>query len=363
MDNLAHSFTAGIVSAALLPETTRHYRRRMMLSSVLIANLPDADFIMTLLGREFYLFHHRGLTHSLFGLFFMLPLCVLIFSRIMAPALSAPEAAGGVTRREVWFFVVVQLLFTHFFLDYLTSYGTMLLFPLSRTRFSWPLMFIIDPWFWLISGSVFLFLCLKRAESRRSMLIPAWSGLALIFLLWSVEAGFKWDAESRFQERQAASCTEAASSVRTYPGPLAPFFWLMVGENRCGESTVLSQAALSWIAPEQNSLFYWQEAVPEGYHHQRFCPGDGFSTESAGLFENYAGWADPFVCRADVINGVPGCRCLSLKYSLAAVDVVAYGGWWVSNDGSMHGFLPSDPLEDLLRYYRLFLPIPDSSGS
>lgn len=364
MDNLAHSFTAGVVGAALLPETTRKYKWRTFFASAAVANFPDIDFVLTLVSREFYFYHHRGFTHSLTGLLIIFPICYWIFQKIMKPAMGAPADTGGVSRSEAGIFVLAQLLFTHFFLDYLTTYGTMFLFPFSKIRFSWPLMFILDPLFWLVTGFGFVIIYLRPLSTRKNLIVRAWSCLALIFGLWVFEASYKFKAESIYRQSVAQAAdsegalspvseTESQGHLISYPAPGAPFFWLFVDE----KDSRLSQGALSWISPERKPWYFWKEPIPETFSHGALCPEDGMSAKALNAFEDYRDWAGPLVCSAYTFLDQDGCRCLSLKYSLVAQDAVAYGAWWVSKDGSAHQFLPPDPLKKLLGYYRLFLPV------
>lgn len=364
MDNLAHSFTAGVVGAALLPEATRKYKWRVFFASAAIANFPDIDFVLNFISREFYFYHHRGFTHSLPGLLVIFPICLWIFHKIMKPVLEAPINSGGVSRAEACIFVLVQLLFTHFFLDYLTTYGTMFLFPFSQIRFAWPLMFILDPLFWVISGTGFIALYLKSLHSRRSVILRAWGCLGLIFGLWIFEASYKFKAETIYKssvtsDPQLAGGSKKIGKISSYPGPGAPFFWLFVEEN----GSRLSQGAVSWISPEKKPWYFWKKEIPEAFSHGALCPEDGMSEKALRAFEDFSAWSGPLVCSGYELDGIPGCRCLSLKYSLVAQDAVAYGAWWVSKDGSKHEFLPPDPFEKLLGYYSLFLPVGEFVAS
>ncbi|NRA45228.1 MAG: hypothetical protein HRU09_09770 [Oligoflexales bacterium] len=64
------------------------------------------------------------------------------------------------------------------------------------------------------------------------------------------------------------------------------------------------------------------------------------------------------VCRPFTLNEVPGCHCLSLKYSLIASGTYTYGSYWFSLDGESSEFLPPARIDKVMDYYRKFLPLP-----
>ncbi|MBD3326546.1 hypothetical protein GF339_18320, partial [candidate division KSB3 bacterium] len=61
MDPVTH-ITAGVLGAQAIRRPLRD--RYFLLFCILAAWLPDIDNLIGFLGPEFYLVHHRGLTHS-----------------------------------------------------------------------------------------------------------------------------------------------------------------------------------------------------------------------------------------------------------------------------------------------------------
>lgn len=126
-------------SAAPLQAKTNTSRVAVVVTTI-GALLPDIDIIFDnfVPNQMATLELHRGVTHSLVCWpLFALGLAVATWwaarwqrgTALSLRGLTAMSAAG---------------LLSHIVLDYVTSWGTMLAAPLSRTRFSWDLVFILD---------------------------------------------------------------------------------------------------------------------------------------------------------------------------------------------------------------------------
>ncbi|MCK4469305.1 MAG: metal-dependent hydrolase, partial [Desulfobacterales bacterium] len=76
MDPITH-ITAGVLSSQVVPKPFS--RRFIILFCIIAAWLPDIDNLAGLIGPEFYLIHHRGITHSLTGALLLSILLVAIF--------------------------------------------------------------------------------------------------------------------------------------------------------------------------------------------------------------------------------------------------------------------------------------------
>jgi len=118
------------------------------------AVFPDIDGALALLSPTAYLLGHRGLTHSLL----LLP--------VWAALLAWLFSSFG-RRREClkpFFVISAAALAVHVAGDVITSFGTLLLSPLSDRRFALSSVFIIDLWF---SG-------IALAGVVGSLLLPRW---------------------------------------------------------------------------------------------------------------------------------------------------------------------------------------------
>jgi inner membrane protein len=154
MENLAHT-----LCGALLAKTRLGRLSPLAPVSLLIgANLPDVDLVASLFGgddatrKASYLLHHRGITHSLLG--------------IAVEALLLAAAIRWIERREIdgdgqraprrpWrahLLPAFAALLTHPLLDLLNDYGVRPWLPFSQARYFGDLVFIVDPWLWLLLG-------------------------------------------------------------------------------------------------------------------------------------------------------------------------------------------------------------------
>ena len=134
MDPIAHS-----LAGTLLGRSQPSRKKGLVLACVLGALVPDIDIVLTLWGRQFYMTEHRGFTHSILG---FIPVSLL-----------AAWVAWLFVRRKSdrapfgWIFGMAMAgVMSHLYLDWCTSWGTMLLWP-NRERFSGDSLFIVDLWY------------------------------------------------------------------------------------------------------------------------------------------------------------------------------------------------------------------------
>jgi inner membrane protein len=174
---------------------------------------PDLDSVVEVAGDVAYLRHHRGVTHSLL----LLPLWAALLAWLAA-------RAAGVTRGQAggwksFYAVAAAAIGVHIAGDWITSFGTMLLAPLSDERFGLGVVFIIDLVF---TGVLLAGLVLAAALPRRRW--PAMLGLALA-------AGWVGVCWTGHREAVAAGREAAArlgvnpKAVLAFPRPASPFNW------------------------------------------------------------------------------------------------------------------------------------------
>ena len=141
MDPLTHLAT-GVICSQLLPAPSRWWAAA---AGAIFAVLPDVDYFFIYWDRLAFIRYHRGFTHSLVAL----PLFALA-GALLGRVLGGPR----------WFMPLFGLglvvLGSHLLLDLATSYGTQILSPFSRRRFSLDWIFIIDPYFTalLVAGAI-----------------------------------------------------------------------------------------------------------------------------------------------------------------------------------------------------------------
>jgi inner membrane protein len=173
MDNLAHTLVGLAVAKAGL-ERASPYATAVC---VVAANAPDADIIASVKGRWFYLQNHRGITHSIVGVLALSVLIPLI-------CYAAERLLARLRRREPRIrlrgLLIASLIAgaTHPLLDWTNNYGVRPFLPWSGKWYYGDLVFIVDPWLWLVlGGAVFLVTATTRLRTL------AWAALALVLTL------------------------------------------------------------------------------------------------------------------------------------------------------------------------------------
>jgi inner membrane protein len=216
MDTLTHALSGALAARATAPARPGAVPlwQRVTLGFA-VAAFPDVDVVLALASPVTYITQHRGLTHSLV----MLPLWSWLLAWLAA--LTFRNRAG---LRE-YFWVSALCIAVHILGDWVTSFGTMFLAPLSRERFALGSTFIIDLWF---SGIILAGLAASSAwrESR----LPAVAACALLAGYVGFQLHLKGEAEGVGRE-YAANQGLSGATVRALPRPVSPYNWTVVVEH------------------------------------------------------------------------------------------------------------------------------------
>jgi len=178
MENLCHTLAGAVLARAGLDRTTPLATATLLVAS----NMPDIDVVSLWWGDLAYLEHHRGVTHSLAGLLIEAPVlagAVLAFDRLVRRPRKpdAPPARFG--RLAV---VALAGLFVHLLLDWTNNYGVRPLVPFDSAWWYGDLVFIVDPWMWLLLGGA-LFVGARRKWTANI-------GWGLVFAAMSAAVAF-----------------------------------------------------------------------------------------------------------------------------------------------------------------------------
>jgi len=168
VDNLTHS----LLGAALARTPLGKLHPKSTLLLVIAANLPDLDIVSLLGGKETYLVQHRGITHSVFGV-----AAQIVLMAAVVRAWEAWRAQRGGARASSWRDLLLLCgagLASHPLLDYLNTYGVRPWLPFDATWYYGDLVFIVDPWLWLIFGGV------AASVGPRSRTGDVWLGIAAL---------------------------------------------------------------------------------------------------------------------------------------------------------------------------------------
>ena len=162
MDNLTHSLVGLTAARAglerLSPGAT--------LLCVLAANSPDSDVAILLGGdRWTYLQHHRGITHAIVGIVVLSLLVPLIFYGVDRLWARFRKRGPKVKLRGLMIASAIATA-THPLLDWTNNYGMRFFLPWSGEWTYLDLVFIVDPYLWLIFGGASFLLSAKTKSGK-----------------------------------------------------------------------------------------------------------------------------------------------------------------------------------------------------
>lgn len=169
MDNLTHSLVGLAASKAGLEKLSPY----ASLCSIVAANAPDSDIAVILFGdRWTYLQHHRGITHSIVGTLALALLVPLLFYGVDR---FISRLRGRAPTIKIKGLIITSLLVsaTHPLLDWTNNYGIRPLLPWSSQWFYGDLVFIIDPFMWLVFGGASFLLTVKTKKQAIFWLLLA----------------------------------------------------------------------------------------------------------------------------------------------------------------------------------------------
>jgi inner membrane protein len=211
LDTVTHCLVGALLSKTGFSQKAG---RIATIAFVVGAVFPDIDTVALLLGPDLLLRYHRGITHSVIAAPFFALFLGLIIYRLSS-------------FKNLWLLTLMVALgiYSHIFFDLITSYGTIIFDPLSMKRYSWNLVFILDPFITIpILAGLILAWRKKKLAFKISIALLVFLSMYLLFCLYSRETTLDKLAEFA----KVKSLDAVKSSV--YPRPLAPFFWMGVIE-------------------------------------------------------------------------------------------------------------------------------------
>ncbi len=236
MDTLTHALSGALIARATAPKAAPGVLplgRRIGLG-FLAAAFPDLDIVASFISPLAYLYYHRGVTHSLL----MLPLWAVLLAWLCTFVWR--KGPGW----RAYFGVIGWGIGIHIAGDWITSFGTIILAPLSDARYGISTTFIIDLW---VSGIILA--ALAAAAAWRRSRLPALAGLAALVGYVS----FQYLLQQRAMDF-GASYAQAAGfrqpRVTALPRPVSPFNWMVV----IGEGDRYHYSLVSLLRHEPASL-------------------------------------------------------------------------------------------------------------
>jgi inner membrane protein len=151
---------------------------------VIGANLPDVDVLSLLGGPLADLEWRRGWTHGVLAMM-TLPLLLTGALLLLARIRIGSWRRVPPTVRPVQLLLLSSIaVLSHPMLDSLNTYGVRWLMPFSSRWFYGDVLFIVDPWLWLLLGGGLLWSWMRRRKGVAGVSAPVtWAlGMALAYI-------------------------------------------------------------------------------------------------------------------------------------------------------------------------------------
>ncbi len=247
MDTLTHALSGALLArASARKDAPPRSLPRRVAAGFFACAAPDLDFIFGLLGPVEYLELHRGPTHSVV----MLPFWALVFSWVLAKILREPDGKGGTAGWRALYGVTALGLGAHIAGDLITSFGTIVLWPLSDWRAGIGTTFIIDLWFTgiILAGLLAsaLFRRTRAAAVAASLVLAGYVGFQCLLKQEALQLGSEY----------AAAKAIANPRIEAHPRPVSPFNWTV------------------FVSDEQTHRFAHVNLIRK--EPRPYRPGDGF---------------------------------------------------------------------------------------
>jgi inner membrane protein len=177
MDNLCHTLVGAALGDAGLKRRTRFAGATLMIAS----NLPDVDVLVFATGMPSVAFR-RGWTHGILADVLLPPLLTAVILLVASRLGTRGGSLEPPIRPRQLLLLSYLGVIVHVLMDLLNNYGVRLLMPFSQHWFYGDVLFIIDPWLWIMLGAG---IALSRrwrsaTPARGSLLVAAAYVLAMI---------------------------------------------------------------------------------------------------------------------------------------------------------------------------------------
>jgi len=246
MDTITHALTGAVIGYTGFRQRGG---RAALWTAIAASEFPDMDIVMAWGGAETYLRYHRSFTHSALLLPFWAALVAGVF-----------WAISGQKNFRLLYSASAVSMASHLFLDWITSYGTELLWPLSDARIALSWVFIVDVYVWaaLAIGLVAAIVTQRAAVARVTLVVV---GAFLLFC----------GASRAVALRRARVNAPPTVRLDAFPQPMNPLGWTILRDEG---------NAIHWIAHGRNDTFVQ-------FHDDKLLP-KAEATEAVRLFRWFA---------------------------------------------------------------------------
>lgn len=173
MDSLSQ-VVLGAITFAVVKD--KEIGKKSLVYGAVLGTIPDLDvFLNPFFDSVQQLAIHRAFSHSIFF--------SILLSLLVAKIFSKKYNSSYIS----WVWACFLSLFTHPLLDLCTTYGTRILYPLSKDFYSFDNVFVIDPLYtiWLLIACITLWI-MKKSNPNRQKVIRYSLILSTGYLLWGL---------------------------------------------------------------------------------------------------------------------------------------------------------------------------------
>ncbi len=221
MDSLTHIALGACIGEAFFE---KGFGKKAMWWGAFAQSIPDIDFISSFwLTTSEALLAHRGFTHSLFFLVLIVPLLSSFAYHIHKP-------------RDIsfnkWFIFFTIEVSVHLFIDAFNNYGIGWFEPFAHDRFSFNVIYVVDPFFSIPLGVAFLMLIFLNRYHRKR--VQWWKiGIIIPFLYLSYCCINKIVISQKIQEEFSRQKINHSQFFFT-PAPIQNWLWFVVAGDSSG---------------------------------------------------------------------------------------------------------------------------------
>ncbi len=254
MDLITHFLVPYIILAAL--------KSKNKLAGAFGGISPDFDTIFVawigILAPQFFIFSHRGITHSFIFGFVTSTIFLYVISRKQVNGFISNLIKRDLTVKFTKTTVAIAYfgVLTHLFLDYLTTLGIPLFFPFSITRYAADLYQSIDILTTIIAAVVLLIIYMKVDYKYKK------AAMAIFMIILISFGGIRAYEKINVLEVETPTLNGNYSQLSVYPTS-DMFSWNVVKRNSENTSFIVSEYN-TWHDQESNINVYTTPSVENG---------------------------------------------------------------------------------------------------
>lgn len=267
MEPVTHFLTGACLGRTGFNRKTRYATAAMCLA----AEAPDIDMVAYINGSAFGFCHHRGFTHTVWGIPLVAAAVVLLLWiwRKLWTRLRPEKRSDIPLRWGLVFFFACIAGWSHILLDFTNNYGVRPFWPFLNKWFAWDIVFIIEPSFLIVFAAALTLPALfglvsseigarQKGPRGRGAAIFA---LAFMALVWGVRD---------YQHRKAVNALNALEyqgevpiRVGAFPYHTNPFKWHGVVETEGFYQSVRVDSKIPDVDTSGRSLIYYKSTPNE----------------------------------------------------------------------------------------------------